>query len=670
MKRFLAGVVIALSPLMPMSAFNNRPLIENQKQELKRAKTRKDSIRIYYNILDLSPKADYFKVGKQLDPLLAREGDRDARFEVARLMAVASSNDTVLAKIEKFVEGLPESTDKKETMLFVSMRRTFNSVYRMSEKERQAVVDEVVASNNFERLDKYGKIDELFTYVLHLGTYADSSVLDECLADMDRMIKEAGFNSYALQSLFNSACSNVYTASGNAAKVIANDRKLLKMLDDMEKKYRAKGRIYRNYDWDRFFIYGRMLFNYEALSGGEVNVIYAKIKKIAEGNKEVSDLLEMSPAIPAYWHYKNGRYAQAIPLLKKQLAIEGKVVGRKNMLKELSYAAQMTGDSITKRVADQEYAAIMDEYRLSHAQERYNGLRMKYQYNILANDNARLELSQKQEHIDSMHRNMLFMLIGWGLMAVLLCFAMVYWVKYRRAMSNMQEFIDSLTRERDTLKRIEYHHYESPGNGATPVVPVKSTKPDVNKLPVEKLQDYIINDVMYVASLVSNDGEHYLGYNSCCEMLEDIRRYFRDMSHGVNVDIQCPDHDFEIFTDRYCFDYVMKHIVKVAVNLSAPGDAVKLWCEPQSLKGDVKFICIHQGKVFPAGREELVFRNLLSYKNIEANDGAARTIVRMISFLMHNPLRITRNDSKGARCELSIRHYKTFNRTIKRPTEQ
>lgn len=655
MKRFLLGAVLALLAPTAVTAFNNRPIIQKLESMLPAAKSRKDSIRIYYDILDLSPKTDYFKIGKALDPLLAREGDVDSRFEVARLMAVATSNDTVLESIQKYVDRLPASTDKKETQLFVSMKRTANSAFRISEKERQAIIDKVVASNNFDRLDKYGKINELFTYMLHLGSYADSKLLAQCIADLDKMIAEAGFNSYALQSLFNSSCSAVYTTSGNAQMAVANDRKVLALLDQKEREYRIeRGRKYRNYEWDRFAIYGRMLFNYEALSQKEVNDIYARILKMAQGNAEITGLLENAPAITAYYHYKNGRYAEAIPYLKKQLAIEGKVTGRKSMLRELSYAAQVTGDSITKRIADQEYAQIMDEYRVSHAQEKYNDLRMKYQYNVLKNDNARLELKQKEEHINTMHNNMIVMMVGWIVLAGVLAVALIYWVRYRRLSSNMQDFVDSLARERDVLKRAVYHHYEKPQSGGEVVKPVRSTRHDIKKVPMEKLQDYVMNDVMYVASLVAGDSEEFIKTVGCREMFSLLRSEIHTGDKGVKLIIEDPAQDFDLHTDILCLEYVQKHIVKVAVDLSAPGDVVKLWCEPDPANGCVKFICTHEGKVFPPGREELVFRNLLSYQNIERNDSAARIIIRMISFLMHNPLRITRNDDHGARCELTI----------------
>lgn len=65
------------------------------------------------------------------------------------------------------------------------------------------------------------------------------------------------------------------------------DRKLVKVIEGLEKKYKSQGRTYKKYDRYYYISYRRMLRNYKVLSFDEVKELYTKCARIAENNEEV-----------------------------------------------------------------------------------------------------------------------------------------------------------------------------------------------------------------------------------------------------------------------------------------------------------------------------------------------------------------------------------------------
>ena len=125
MKKFILLLFTLL--LLPTEGYatpDKRAMIARLREELATVKTNQDSIKILYDIFDLSSRRDYMNVCKELDAVAARGGDNTVRFDMARQMANVGSSDSVLADIERRVRTLPDCKEKKETALFVKIRRS------------------------------------------------------------------------------------------------------------------------------------------------------------------------------------------------------------------------------------------------------------------------------------------------------------------------------------------------------------------------------------------------------------------------------------------------------------------------------------------------------------------------------------------------------------------
>ena len=94
--------------------------ITKLRQELSQTDSRKDSIKILYDIFDLSERKDYINICKEIADVATRAGDNATRLDISRHLANVVKNDSALEMIENYVKSVPSSKDQKETELFVN----------------------------------------------------------------------------------------------------------------------------------------------------------------------------------------------------------------------------------------------------------------------------------------------------------------------------------------------------------------------------------------------------------------------------------------------------------------------------------------------------------------------------------------------------------------------
>lgn len=178
-----------------------------------------------------------------------------------------------------------------------------------------------------------------------------------------------------------------------------------------------------------------MLSNYDSLSIDEANDLYSKILAIAERNEDVKSTMEYNRRASAYHAMKNGRYAEAIPYIRRQLSIERSHILRKRMLEMLVEAASAIGDQTNLDIAQKELDAINREINSVDARQKYNELQVKYDVSALRAENAELELENKNGQILATRKIMIFVIVGWVALAVMLVGLFVFLGKIQEDIS-------------------------------------------------------------------------------------------------------------------------------------------------------------------------------------------------------------------------------------------
>lgn len=643
---FLLFILVFL-PLLGFATPEKKAKIAQLRKELSETDSREDSIKILYDIFDLSNRKDCKTVCRELDGVAARAGDNAARLDMVRQMANITSNDSIFALIEAHVRTLPDSREKKETELFVKVRRLSASARNISEKERQERIARTIVPED-TKLDKYGKIERLFTICEYLSIFAKGELLVGYLDDLGKLIQESDIENYALKNIYYTECANIYSVTGNQEKAVAADRILLKEINSLEKRYRAQGRKYRSLDINRFIIYRRMLSNYNVLSLEEANELYNKILELADRNEDIKSTMEYNRRASAYHAMKNKRYAEAIPYIRRQLSIERSHILRKRMLEMLLEAASAIGDRTNIDIAKRELESISAELNTLAAQQKYNELQVRYDVSALRAENAELELENKNEQVIATRRIMVFVIVGWAAFAIMLVALLFFWSRYKKTSSDIAQFVDTLATERDAIKKRRYYDYAKKQGAAEHSALYRSERPKTGN--VSEVVDYIINDVMFISSVALEDSRKYKHDVSVISFMKDsVMAFESDLTKNININLVYPDNDFEIRVDKECLEMLVNHILHVAARLTPEGGSIGLECSEDKVAKTAKFIFKHSGDAIKEGKEEKIFENFFNYKKLSENGEGALILVRMINFLTNSSLKSSAGHESGGK---------------------
>lgn len=636
-----------------VSALDKNAEIARLRGKLSQTTTRKDSIKILYDIFDLSSRKDYLSLGREIDAVAERAGNNTVRYDIARHLANSVNNDSILALIEAHVKSLPAGQEQKETELFVKIRRLSTTARYMTEKERQDKIARLIVPEDNSKMDKYAKVERLFIICEYLSSFAKGNLLVEYLDDLGQLIKESGIDNYAVKNIYLTESANIYSVTGNKEKALACDRALLKEIDALEKRYRAQGRKYRNYDVSRFIVYRRMLSNYDILDLDEVNSLYDKILKIAAVNEDVKGVLENNKRAAIYHAMKNKRYAEAIPYLRHQLSVERSQVFRRRQLGMLVEAAAAVGDQTTEDLARNELEAITEQMNSKEAQDKYNELKIRYDVSALRAENAELELENKNGQIAATRRIMIFVIVGWVAFAIMLVALLFFWTRYKRTASDLSSFVDSLAAERDAIKKRRYYDYAKKVGSSVKPRDYISSRPKTGNL--SDTIDYIINDVMFISSIALEDTRKFRHTISVGSFMKDsIDNVESGLTKNININVVYPDPDFEIRVDKQCLQMLVNHILKVAVRLAPEGGAIGFECTEDKSARMARFVFKHTGDSFPEGREEKIFEHFFDYRKLSEDGEAALIMCRMINFLTNSSLKSSAGHTHDGKLVLMV----------------
>ena len=636
---FLSALIVF--PLVQAHAFSNEAQILRLKSELVEAQTPKDSIRILFDIWDLSLRKDQIAIGFEIFDIAQRTKNRDIQLDILRQISSVTSNDTIITELIEKTKTVPQSEDQKETLLFLKIKKFSHLARIMDESARQAKITEIISDKNYVSFNKYDQIERMFAICSLLSNHSQGDLLVKYVQDLGKLMEQNEMKSYSLRNLYFTESANIFTATNNEEEAIDADKKILKIIDELTKEYKAKGRKYKNYDTYKYISYRRLLSNYEKLSLTEVNEIYSKILELAAKNEDIKKSFESNYRTKIYHAMKNGRYAEAIPLITKQLAIEENFPHRKHLYEMLITAAKKTGDNATLAFAEKNYKSIKYEAEKAEAQTKYNDLKVRYQVNTLLSNNAHLELERRAEQIQGARKIMTLVIIGWVAFALVLIFMLILWIKNRKTLNQITDFIHILSKERNDLKRKRYGEGSIRGKNSARSLPImRETKN------MESMLNYILNDAMYISSIGQDEEDQFKG-----EL--DINTYMHNsyetlvatLAKNVTVDFKYPEENFAIYTDLYCLQWLTNHVLQLAVRLAPDNGTIGLECYRDDKNAYIKFT--HSGESLPDGKEELIFKNFISYQSLAKEGDAALKFCRMIHFLLDTKLRSSRETTEG-----------------------
>lgn len=413
-----------------------------------------DSIRILYNLYDLSSRRQAFELAAQIHDVAKRSGDIKTQSDMLRhLSNLYLSNDSLQATFEAEALKLPPSAEQRETVTFIRMQRVSSGANYGTEEARIKQLRKLLAQNESTpaNADLYTRIVNLFSVCAYLGQISKGELLVTYLEELEKLISQLPYQLYAIRNCFYTQAAILYTYAGDPKRAIEADKELLRLIDMLEANYHAQGRKYRKYDFNRYICYRRILTNFRDMPTHDVDHYYKLAMDLGENNPELMADIEAHPRPQISYLMKHERYDEAIPLLQKQIATEAKPRERRFYLSMLKEAATKTGNNELLLAGALDYNNLLEDYIELKSAESYRELQIRYELDKLSSANE--ELERKQDEATQTAHLWLIACAGLIVVMLLVIIALISMNnrKFRRLSHNLQQSNDALKAERENL---------------------------------------------------------------------------------------------------------------------------------------------------------------------------------------------------------------------------
>lgn len=425
-KLLIIAVMAVLGVITPVSAVARQNVADSLMNQLKFRKTASDSLKLLYDVFDVSLQSSKAKSGRMLLELAKHTDNQAVLIDVIPQMAVLLKLDSLMpAKLNVYADLIKNPDHKEAVKIFIDVVRASVEANYIPESELREVLLKYAGEDMIPKNNRYEDILDLYRMVIFLGTTTHGNLYLEYLDRLDNMIVELPEEFNYLRNLYYTTAANVYTRNQNYKKAIEADKKLIEVIGKLDATYKKMGRSYRNYDRFYYISYRRMLGNYQGLTLDEIKDIYSKCAVLAENDREVAyDFYgEGRPTI--YRLMAIGDYEGAVPRLKKALPLVKDNFTRRNLMSMLVTAADSIKDEATLLEALKEYNVMLREAIDEKSAEAYRELQIRYDVNQLKTEKETLEFEKKEVEVATGQR-----VISVAL-AALLIFAVLLMVLYR-----------------------------------------------------------------------------------------------------------------------------------------------------------------------------------------------------------------------------------------------
>ena len=608
--------------------YNPDAVLPQLQQQLAQAMTPLDSVKILYDIYDISPRKDQLAVGRRLYDVAGRAGDVNAQLDIMRLNSNLYNSDKEFDRLRRLTQSMPRSREQRETDLFLQMRKLSFATRRPDAETTQSIAT-IINKLNASKADKTDDIDRLlnlYTVAAYMRNVPDSKLLEQYVDSMVSMVNSKQYTLYALRNIIYSEAANIYSDAGQTKKAVEANRNMLAMIDGLERKYRNAGRKYRDYDISRYIVYRRMLRNYKALTPAEVDKYYNEIQKLAQSNSDVAADLQRNRTPMAFYHMAKGHYADAIPLLQE--AIEGSKAFpvTRQLHCMLQTAARETGDSVTLMKSLATMDKLNQDLEESHLADRYMELQVAYEVNSMEADEYKQRVRNAEAETARLRSNFSYNLLIWGLFAILLVVLLFYWTRYRSNIARLRRMADAMALQRDMLKNNKYNDNDS----HTAYI----RESHVTTSDTRELLFSIMTSLLYTAAIGNNERDSHIEKQPVNTILKDTaERSERHLLPGTDLKIMYPDTDFNVTTDVNALTYLLDRIIMFAQS-SSNGGQVTLKANRTDKSNRVQFIFTHSGERIKRGNEETLFEYIINMDEMAERDDSSMIICRLIALLL------------------------------------
>ena len=452
----LLGFLSILPAFAAIIPENPQIVIDSLRQSLTFKTRSADSMMTLYHIYDLVPASERPAIARQLYNVAGRARKPSVQLDVLRELADDFyGNDSVLTVIRGAVSTFPESPEQVETMLFlksISFSSQAVNATKNEVKERiDALIQEYKSNPPKNDADRY---IELYRIAGYLAQSTQDELLNEYIAKLDSTLERIPNSTGILRNLFYNRSALAYSRGTNHVKAIEYDKRILRMIDSMERCDQKRGRIYKTYDMNRYKTYRRLLRNFHALKQSDIQDYYDSILLYVSRDPEVRDDFNKNQRALVYYKMATRQYEDAIKLINSHINDPDLMTMPyyNDFIQFLYDAARETGDKESERFAAEKLISNLKEFIESNVDDRSRELQIVYKVNELNEKNVKLELESKRAELHSNHA--IIFVISCALVVLLFFIGLLYRQnrKNRKLAMSLRNANDELREERDNLE--------------------------------------------------------------------------------------------------------------------------------------------------------------------------------------------------------------------------
>lgn len=690
-------LLITFSVFAPATtaAYDRVAILKSLKADLAEDTTAKDSISTLYDIFDLSTGDQRNEAAETLYSIAVRTGDAHTALDILRVMTTMNQgNDSIQNIMLERAQNFAKSEEQKQTALYIAVRIASEQIPEMNDIERRSHLETLVKRHGLNNNDDtYSRIEYLFNLCAYLYSTEDGSLLDQHLKELRGLINDLPGNPRYLKNFFYTSAVNAYINNGRADKAIEYNRKLMTVIDDMERRYRSEGRRFRNLDFYKYTCYRRMLCSYKSLDPTDVDIYYNRVLSLAKQNPEIDQIFKKEPLSTVCYLMAKKRYKDVIPMVKP--LIEEGVTNPINsyFIEAYKEAADSTGNMYDQLEALKLYNKMLKTRIRTKAAEHFSELQIRYDIDKLRSENQTLEIERRGNKIARHRTTIIFTTVALVGAVILLLIVFTLYRKSKRLALDVLETNSTLKTERDTLKAIQTELIEARDKAKN----AESIKTDfINnmsheiKTPLHAIVEYsrlitdcvdadkkkyltrfadivslntellltIVNDVLDIASIENSKMSVCIRATSvktiCNFAIDSTNKYLKP---GVNMVFENADEpDMSIKTDAHRTEQVLLNLLVNAAKFTQKG-TITLGYNLTADGKVLRFVVTDTGCGIPRGSEEIIFERFRQLSSQDQGCGMGLYISRLIARLLNGDVEVDPSYRKGARFIFSLPVY-------------
>ena len=388
---------------------------------LSSAKGAEDSIKILYDIYDLTDREKKKDVGLQILELSKRTNNREVTVDMLNRLSSKLDDPSALKYLMDISTNLPEDSTKKSVELILKMESAKSSANQSTPEENNKKILEYAQNALVINDDIYQQILDDYSALVYLGTSSQGSLYMEYITQLLDLVKELPPEDYAIKNLVYSTAIVYYTRKQMREKAVEVCRDLLNSINQLEKLYDPKERRYLSFDYVRYAVYRRMLENYKVLKPEEIQSLYDQCVIFASRNDDVAKAFESDGLTKSFYNMAVGNYKEAVPELRKALESDTiSVYRRQALLGLLVEALDALGDKTAHYEALKQYVAALQaekEVRISDAMAE---LELRNEVNR-KNFEQKIELEEQREAHRRMRKVAITLVYVLAITLILMC---------------------------------------------------------------------------------------------------------------------------------------------------------------------------------------------------------------------------------------------------------